>query len=55
VRKLVLERRRVLVLTRVDLADDGVTAVADDGDVERPRRLVAGGAVVGLLPACSVW
>jgi hypothetical protein len=43
------------MLTRVDLADDGVTAVADDGDVERPRRLVAGGAVVGLLPACSVW
>jgi Transposase and inactivated derivatives len=43
------------VLTRVDLADDGVTPGADDGGVERPRRLVAGGAVVGLLVVCSVW
>ena len=45
----------VRVLTRVDLADDGVIHVADDGGVEGPRPLVADGALVGLVPGCSVW
>jgi hypothetical protein len=43
------------VWTGVDLADDGFIGVADDGGVERPRRLVAGGALVGLLPGWSAW
>jgi hypothetical protein len=43
------------LLTGVDLADDGVVDVADDGVVGRPRPLVADGAVVGVLPGCSVW
>jgi hypothetical protein len=43
------------VLIRVDLADDGVIHDADDGVVGRPRPLVADGAVVGLVPDCSVW
>jgi len=42
-------------LTRVDLADDGVIHDADDGGVEGPRPLVADGALVGLVPGCSVW
>ena len=32
------------VLSVIDSADDGVVGVADDRDVSRPRRLVAGGA-----------
>jgi hypothetical protein len=43
------------LLTRVDLADDGVIHDADDGGVEGPRPLVADGALVGLVPGCSVW
>jgi hypothetical protein len=43
------------LLTVADLADDAVVRVADDGGVERPRLLVAGGALVGLLPGCSAW
>ena len=43
------------VLTRVDLADDGVIPDADDVVVGRPRPLVADGAVVGLVPGCSAW
>jgi hypothetical protein len=38
------------LLTRVDLADDGVIDDVDDGVVGRPRPLVADGAVVGLVP-----
>jgi len=41
------------VLTRVDLADDGVVHVADESGVERPRPLVADGALVGLVPGWS--
>ena len=38
-----IERKRKL-LSVIDSADDGVVGVADDRDVSRPRRLVAGGA-----------
>jgi hypothetical protein len=43
------------MLTVADLADDGVFQIADERRVERPRPLVADGAVVGLLPGCSAW
>jgi hypothetical protein len=43
------------VLTGVDLADEGVIRVAGEAGVERPRPLVAVGALVGLLPGCSAW
>jgi transposase len=45
----------VVVLTVADLADDAVIRVADERGVERPRPLVAGGALVGLVPGCSAW
>jgi hypothetical protein len=48
-------RRLIQLLTRVDLADDGVIDDVDDGVVGRPRPLVVDGAVVGLVPGCSVW
>ena len=37
-------RWRLKMLSVIDSADDGVVGVADDRDVSRPRRLVAGGA-----------
>jgi hypothetical protein len=43
------------LLTGVDLADDGVIGVAGEAGVERPRPLVAVGALVGLLLGCSAW
>src|SRR6266516_1396049 len=43
------------VLAGVDLADDGVVRVADERGVERPRPLVADGALVGVLPGWSAW
>jgi hypothetical protein len=43
------------LLTRVDLADDGVIDDADEGGVERPRPLVADGALVGWVVGCSAW
>jgi hypothetical protein len=43
------------MLTRVDLADGGVIHDAEDCVVERPRPLVADGALVGLVPGCSAW
>jgi hypothetical protein len=38
-----------------DLADDGVVQVADERGAERPRPMVAGGALAGLVAGCSVW
>jgi hypothetical protein len=37
------------VLTGVDLADVAVIGFADAADVKRPRPVVSGGAVVGLV------
>ena len=43
------------LLSVVDSADDGVIDGADDRGVRRPRRLVAGGALVGGVAGCSAW
>jgi len=43
------------VLTGVDLADDGVIRIDDEGGVERPRPLVADGALVGSVQGWSAW
>jgi hypothetical protein len=43
----------IAVLTVVDLADDAVVRFADERGVERPRPLVADGALVGFVPGCS--
>jgi hypothetical protein len=43
------------VLPVVHLADEGVTGCADAWGVRRPRLLVAGGALVGLLAGWSAW
>jgi len=42
------------VLTVADLADDAVVQNAEERGAERPRPLVAGGALIGLVPGCSV-
>jgi hypothetical protein len=42
-------------LAAADVADDAVIQIADEGGAGRPRPLVAGGALVGLVPGCSVW
>ena len=42
-----------LVLTVVDLADEGVMRGADDVDVGRPRPGWSGGALVGVLRSWS--
>jgi transposase len=44
-----------LVLPVADLADDAVVQVADERGVGRPRPQPADGALVGLVPGCSVW
>jgi hypothetical protein len=41
------------VLPVVDLADEAIIEIADEGGVERPRPLVADGALVGFVPGCS--
>src|SRR6266487_3168515 len=38
------------LLTVADLADDAVVRIADERGAERPRPLVAGGALAGLVP-----
>ena len=43
------------LLTVSDLADDAVVQIADERGAERPRPLVAGGALAGLVPGCSAW
>jgi hypothetical protein len=42
------------LLTVADLADDAVVQNAEERGAERPRPLVAGGALIGLVPGCSV-
>jgi len=44
-----------VLLTGVDLADDGVIRIDDEGGVERPRPLVADGALVGSVQGWSAW
>jgi len=43
------------LLTVVDLADDGVIRIDDERGVERPRPLVADGALVGSVQGWSAW
>jgi hypothetical protein len=45
----------VVVLSVVDLADDGVIDVAGERGVRTPRAVVVGGALVGWVRGCSVW